>query len=86
MDDFYKCAVPRDKALPVDPISQSALNAKDPNVVGIDVTGGICDGRYCYGLAGDVIVYRDTNHLTWQYAESLAPRLWTEFQKAVQAK
>jgi peptidoglycan/LPS O-acetylase OafA/YrhL len=86
MDDFYKCAVPRDKALVPDPISQSVVNAKDPHVVGIDVNGGICDARYCYGLAGNVIVYRDTNHLTWQYAETLAPRLWTEFQKAAKSK
>jgi peptidoglycan/LPS O-acetylase OafA/YrhL len=83
MDDFYKCSVPRDKALPFDPISQIALDANDPDIKMIDINGGICDANWCYGIAGNVIVYRDTNHLTWQYAESLAPRLWAEFEKAI---
>jgi len=83
MGNFYECSVTTDKALPFDQITQSALNAKDPNVTTIDVNGGICDLHWCYGLVGNVIVYRDTNHLTWQYAETLAPRFWREFQKAI---
>jgi hypothetical protein len=49
----------------------------------IDLNGGICDDGWCYGLVGNVIVYRDTNHLTWQYAETLAPRMWREFSNAI---
>jgi len=83
IDDLLRCAVPRDKALPYDQISQSALNARDPNIMMIDLTDGFCDREYCYAVVGDLIVYRDTNHLTWQYAESLAPRFWSEFAKAI---
>ena len=81
--DLYRCAVPRDKALPFDQISQSAINANDPNVKMIDLSDGICDAQWCYGIVGNVIVYRDTNHLTWQYAQTLAPRLWSQFSKAI---
>lgn len=82
MDNFHACSLPREKALTPDPVAGFAVNAGDPNIVMIDLSDGICDSSWCYGIAGNVIVYRDTNHLTWQYAESLAPRLWSEFTAA----
>ncbi|WP_371408433.1 acyltransferase [Micromonospora zamorensis] len=85
MNNLHKCALPREAALPYDQLVQSALNAGDPNVRVIDLSDGFCDKTYCYGVAGNVIVYRDTNHLTWQYAETLTPRLWSEFNRVIGA-
>ncbi|MFD0595872.1 SGNH hydrolase domain-containing protein [Catellatospora coxensis] len=48
----------------------------------MDLSDGLCDAQWCYGFAGDVVVYRDSNHLTWQYAQTLAPAFWQAFVKA----
>jgi peptidoglycan/LPS O-acetylase OafA/YrhL len=83
LEDLRKCALPRADALPYDQLSQSALNANDPNTRVIDLSDGFCDEKYCYGVAGNIIIYRDTNHLTWQYAGTLVPKLWSEFTRAI---
>jgi peptidoglycan/LPS O-acetylase OafA/YrhL len=41
----------------------------------IDLTEAICPGSTCPAVIGDVIVWRDTNHITATYSRSLAPRL-----------
>ncbi|MFI6763362.1 acyltransferase family protein [Micromonospora sp. NPDC050417] len=82
-NNLYECTLPRAEGLPRDPLSESTLNTGDPNLHLIDLSDGFCDDERCYGVAGNVIVYRDTNHLTWQYAQTLAPRLWTEFSQAI---
>jgi peptidoglycan/LPS O-acetylase OafA/YrhL len=41
----------------------------------IDLTTWICPDGTCAPVVGDVIVWRDTNHLTATFAESLAPML-----------
>lgn len=83
IDDLSKCNLPRSEATPPDPISDTAKRANDPHIGTMDLTRGFCDENWCYGVAGNLIVYCDTNHLSWHYAESLAPLYWTEFQKAI---
>jgi len=82
-DDLYKCNVPRSEGTPPDPFSDIAKQANDPNIRTMDLTRGFCDENWCYGVAGNIIVYCDTHHLSWHYAESLAPLFWAEFQKAI---
>ncbi len=41
----------------------------------IDLTDRTCPDEMCSTVVGNVYVYLDDNHLTWTYAESLAPAL-----------
>jgi peptidoglycan/LPS O-acetylase OafA/YrhL len=41
----------------------------------VDLTAGICPGGTCPPVIGNVIVWRDSNHLTATYAASMAPWL-----------
>jgi hypothetical protein len=37
----------------------------------VDMTAGLCTPSYCPAVAGNVVVYRDENHLTVEYARTL---------------
>ena len=67
------CGIEQDEALlPVDP-ALVALEGMD--VTHIDLTSAVCrDGR-CPAVVGNVLVYRDTQHLTDRFSEMLAPEL-----------
>jgi hypothetical protein len=41
----------------------------------VDLTRHFCDPRRCLPVVGGVLVYRDDNHLTTLFAETLAPYL-----------
>ncbi|XKH52480.1 acyltransferase [Citricoccus nitrophenolicus] len=43
--------------------------------VPVDLVGGICPDGACPAVIGTVVVWRDKNHLTSTYAESMAPWL-----------
>lgn len=65
------CAVPRDRALPLDPLVAAAGRTEDVRL--LDLTDAFCDDDLCYPVVGDLIVYRDRSHLTKEYATALAP-------------
>lgn len=44
------------------------------NVRLLDFTGQICGKRRCSPVSGNILVYRDTNHLTKTFAQTLTPR------------
>jgi peptidoglycan/LPS O-acetylase OafA/YrhL len=64
-----------------DSVDRAVLNAEDagvhgiPNVYVIDLTGELCPRDVCPVFRRGLIVYRDSNHLTGTFAESLAPTL-----------
>jgi hypothetical protein len=72
------CSVPRKAALPstlgsmpvADPIIMAARHDKD--VLLVDMTNLICAGERCMPVVGNVMVWRDTHHLTASYAKTLA--------------
>ena len=41
----------------------------------VDMNDGLCTTRYCSPIVGNVVVYRDQNHLTTVYAKTLSPLL-----------
>src|SRR5690606_34723978 len=43
-----------------------------PKVTPIDLTDRICPGEVCPTVLGDVVVYRDGNHITETFAKTLA--------------
>ncbi len=66
------CAEPRRRALDPDP-AVSAARSLDLPVV--DLTRQFCDRRRCYPVIGGALVFRDVDHLTPTFAETLAPLL-----------
>jgi hypothetical protein len=48
------------------------------NVRVIDMSDAICGSDSCATEQGDLVKYRDTDHLTSRYAESLAEALQTQ--------
>jgi hypothetical protein len=53
------------------------------NVRVIDLDDAICPTDKCAAVIGGVIVYRDSNHLTATYVQSLAPRLNAALSEAL---
>jgi SGNH domain (fused to AT3 domains) len=46
-----------------------------PNVHFIDVTDKLCEAKDCWPIERGMVTYRDDNHLTGKFAESLTPVL-----------
>jgi len=45
------------------------------NIYFLDMNDVICPGNFCLPIQHELVVYRDDNHLTGKYAETLAPTL-----------
>jgi hypothetical protein len=69
------CSVPRRTALRPDPEAAAVALQATPRIQLVDLTPFFCDTRSCYPVVGGVLVYRDFNHLTTLFAETLAPYL-----------
>lgn len=71
-DDPLECATPRAASLAdVNP----AAVLERPGVDLVDLTPWICPDDLCVGVIGNVVVYRDDNHLSRLYARTLGPSL-----------
>jgi peptidoglycan/LPS O-acetylase OafA/YrhL len=68
------CSVSKDKAVQEDVkrVEQQASTAF-ANVEYVDMTDYICPGDVCEPERGDLILYRDSNHLTGSFMKSLTP-------------
>lgn len=64
-----ECAKPRDEALN----TQNRAAERQQGVDILDVTDYLCNQQYCPPIIGNLLVYRDHNHLTGQFATALAP-------------
>jgi hypothetical protein len=49
----------------------------------IDLTDYYCTADFCPSVIGDVIVYRDTNHITATFAATLAGPLGEGIKRAL---
>ena len=68
------CGVPRDQALdPVDPAG--AASAHLPGVSLLDLSDKFCRPDLCRAVEGNILIYRDENHLTTTYVRTLTPEL-----------
>jgi hypothetical protein len=80
LDHLDDCAFDRTTAYARPPINRQAAEA----VGGIEVLDPapvICPGARCPAVVGDVLVYRDDNHLTATYSRTLAPWLSAHLPK-----
>ena len=71
--DIEACSTPRDQAQLSGAITVAARD--NPEVALIDLTDQLCPRRLCLAAIGNVLVYRDSNHLTAAYARTIAPVL-----------
>lgn len=68
------CGVARDEALDhVDPAIEASMFL--PNVSLIDLSDALCRPTVCRVVEGNMLIYRDENHLTTTYVRSLTPDL-----------
>lgn len=69
------CSRPRSAAIDFrrDPLVVGATLS--PEVTLVDVTNGVCGPEVCEPIVGNVLVWRDSHHLTATYAKTLAPYL-----------
>lgn len=74
-ENLSECAIPRDEALASSGHPQLKRAAEASGVSSIDMTDSICPAEQCAPVIGSVLVYRDSNHITATYAESLSSPL-----------
>ena len=70
-----ECAVPRNVASDDKGLAQLLAAKSLPGATAIDLNDFICPAEQCPPVIGDVLVYRDSDHLTATYVKSLAGRL-----------
>jgi hypothetical protein len=80
--DYASCAFDRDVAISRSGASsQRAAAKKLPGVSVLDLNDYICPTKQCAPVIGDILVYRQSSHITNTYARSLAPVLTQELAK-----
>jgi peptidoglycan/LPS O-acetylase OafA/YrhL len=77
-DDATACSRPREEAVVPDPLSAGVALAASDRIQLVDFTDHFCDEQRCYAAVGGSIVYYDADHLTGQFARTLAPFLLEE--------
>ncbi|ARK23844.1 acyltransferase [Sporosarcina sp. P37] len=81
-EDPLECAVTRDQGVSKE-VPWEVTEGIPSNVFFADLTDYFCDDTTCYPVIGNVIVYRDDNHLTAEYSKTLAPALKIPLQQAL---
>ncbi|PRZ18896.1 acyltransferase family protein [Nesterenkonia sandarakina] len=78
--DELVCAPEFGKFADTDPLSQIEL---PENTYSLDLTEHFCPEEKCSAIIGNVLVYRDSHHLTNEYVETMVPHLERELQQAL---
>ncbi|MFE6994854.1 acyltransferase family protein [Microbacterium sp. NPDC057659] len=82
--DQADCAGPRaDLLTDSDPLRAAADGAKDVTL--LDFTDVYCDDKTCFPVVGGANVYRDQDHLTVSFVDTLAPYYTEAIKKAMSA-
>ncbi len=79
--DVSECSIERDKALSKVAPWDNTAGIPD-NVYFADLSDYFCDDERCYSVIGNIIVYRDNNHITTTFMKTLAPMLKIPLQEA----
>lgn len=70
------CSAPRDDLFGgTFPAAAAAGDPTGAGIVHLDLTDAVCGPETCDVVVGNVVVYRDADHLTGTYAETLGPDL-----------
>jgi hypothetical protein len=82
--DIQRCVLQRSTSVPAD-VSEISKEAFDDNEsVFIDTEDWFCMQSVCPAVVGDVVVYRDSSHVTSRYAELLGPLLYPYIARAIE--
>ena len=77
--DLRACGLERDLFYaPQDPAA-GELGAR-PGMLAVDTSNWFCIDDFCPPVIGNIYVYRDGNHMSDDYALSLAPLLWEQIR------
>lgn len=77
-----ECSIPRDHFYaPVDPARAELAGRR--NMFAVDTADWFCPEDRCIPVIGNIYVYRDGNHISDDYALSLAPFLWEQLRVAL---
>ena len=74
------CALERASALQPDPAAVAAERLRSPRVQVVDLTHFFCDSKLCYPVVGGALVYKNADHLTRVFAETMAPFLLSQIK------
>lgn len=66
-NEWASCSRPKDEAL----AGMASSNANSPPRKIVDLTRNFCDDTSCQAARGNIIIYRDTHHLTASFAGTL---------------
>ncbi len=80
LQNLEECATPRDVAFNFAPVNARAANRVE-GVTLIDAEPVLCLEDTCPAVVGDVLVYRNGDHITSTYVRSLAPWLGEKLPK-----
>lgn len=67
------CAFSRERGIRQSRLDTNIAAAVDNGAQVLDVTNWMCTDKACPVIVGNLLVYRDSNHITTKYAEWLAP-------------
>jgi hypothetical protein len=76
------CALPRQDVLPEDAIDVALAQPLPPGVTTADLNTTQCDDDTCHFVVGGVITHYDRSHLSATFAETIAPYLAAEIDRA----
>lgn len=72
--DAQSCGIDRDVVLDrIDPAQTASASLPTVNV--LDLSDAVCRADRCRVIEGNVLIYRDSNHLTASYVRTLTPEL-----------
>ena len=79
MSNLLACSTPRSIAIAANQSDQQAQEILGtlPHLHYLDMNDYVCPGARCPAVIGNVLVYRDKDHLTATYMRTLAPVLYT---------
>lgn len=80
------CAIARTQALLADPAVSAIAKLNSPLVTTANFDDVFCRQGSCLPVIGNVVVYRDDNHLTNTFAKTLAPKLGSILAAAMAAQ
>jgi len=75
--DLTECSVKREEIVPEND-DWSKLENPPSNVHYVDLSDSFCGDEYCDPVIGNVLIYRDSHHITATYASTIAPILRKE--------
>lgn len=79
------CALPREKLRRGDAAAAAARELGPPRGQVIDLTSFQCSPRLCFPVVGGVLVHKDIDHITREFAMTLAPYLLRDYDRLAAA-